>query len=453
MRIQVWAAVLALAVCAAPVQAADVQAILKERVDTARRGVGLVVGELDAQGARITAYGKTAADGVAVDGDTLFEVGSVSKVFTATLLADMVRRGEVRLDEPISGLLPAGVKAPSRNGKEITLADLASHRSGLPRLPDNMAPKDRRNPYADYGPEQLYAFLNSHTLAREPGEKYEYSNLGAGLLGHLLSLRAGKPYAQLLKERIFDPLGMQDTTVVLSPALAARMARGHDPMLRPTANWDMDALAGAGAVRSTVKDMLKFLAAEMGLKPAPVSLAAAMQDTQAARAAAGSEAMQIGLGWHILQRNGLSHVWHNGQSGGFHSFIGFDKAAQKGVVVLGNAANDYDDIGRHLLSETFPLAKAEPPPVAITLTPAQLDAYVGRYQIVEKVFIEVTREGERLFMQVTNQSKVPLQAKSDGEFFLGSGEVKLVFEKDAGGKIVAASLRQGPRENKAKRVE
>src|SRR5208283_4407870 len=119
----------------------------------------------------------------ALDGDTVFEIGSITKVFTALLLADMAQRGEVALTDPVSKYLPKGVKMPGRNGHAIMLQDLATHTSGLPRLPSNMKPKDFMNPYADYTPELLYQFLSSYELPRDPGSKWEYSNLGAGLLG------------------------------------------------------------------------------------------------------------------------------------------------------------------------------------------------------------------------------------------------------------------------------
>ena len=154
-----------------------------------------------------------------LDGNTVFEMGSISKVFTGALLADMVARGEVKLDDPIAKYLPQTVKVPSRNGRQITLLDLATQSSGLPRLPSNMRPADFSNPYADYSVQQLYEFLSGYSLTRDPGQRYEYSNLGVGLLGHVLALRAGKSYEEILKERILDPLGMNDTRVDATPSM------------------------------------------------------------------------------------------------------------------------------------------------------------------------------------------------------------------------------------------
>ena len=173
----------------------EIEAILRERIDIGKQSVGIVVGLVDEKGPRIIRYGKVSRDSDrTVDGDTVFEIGSATKVFTGLLLADAVERGEMKLDDPISKYLPSSVKVPTRNGRQITLLDLATHTSGLPRLPDNLAPKDGNNPYADYTVEQMYAFLSGYTLPRDIGATYEYSNLGAGLLGHILALKAGTNY-------------------------------------------------------------------------------------------------------------------------------------------------------------------------------------------------------------------------------------------------------------------
>ncbi len=178
----------------------------------------------------------------AVDGNTIFEIASVTKVFTSLLLADMVERGEVKLDDPISKFLPAAVKLPTRNGKEITLVELATHTSGLSRIPDNLNPKDWQNPYADYTVDNMYTFLSGYTLPRDIGSKYAYSNLGAGLLGHVLSLKAGSSYESLVIDRICKPLGMNDTTMILSDEMKSRFAVGHNKDGLPAEHWDIPTL-------------------------------------------------------------------------------------------------------------------------------------------------------------------------------------------------------------------
>ena len=224
----------------------------------------------------------------------MFEIGSVTKVFTALLLADMVRRGEVALDDPVAKYLPAEVKVPTRAGRSITLLDLATHTSALPRLPDNFQPKDPTNPYADYSVEQLYQFISSYQLTRDIGATFEYSNLGAGLLGHALARRAAMDYETLMRSRVLAPLGMSSTAIALSPELQSRLTAGHDAQLRTVPNWDLPTLAGAGALRSTANDLLAFLAV---LGQSESSLASAMTATLTVRRPVGAAGSDIALGW------------------------------------------------------------------------------------------------------------------------------------------------------------
>ncbi|MDB5816123.1 MAG: ampH [Rhodocyclales bacterium] len=333
----------------------DVKKILRDRIDVMHASVGIVIGVIDENGPRVVSYGKPERDSaVPVDGDTVFEIGSITKVFTATLLADMAARGEVGLNDPISKYLPASVKTPKRNGQEITLLHLATHTSELPRLPDNFAPADPYNPYVDDSVERMYAFLSSYSLPRDVGATFEYSNFGFGLLGHILALRAGTDYETLVRERITKPLGMSSTSIALSPVLKARLAQGYGPSLFPTKNWDFPALPGAGALRSTANDMLKFVAANLDSSAAPLS--AAMQEAHVPRHEAGSARMSVGLAWHIVKAPDREFVWHNGGTGGYQSFMGLDVQHHRGIVVLSNAANSVDDIGLHWLDSRVPVA-------------------------------------------------------------------------------------------------
>jgi len=255
--------------------------------------------------------------------------------------------------------LPRSVKPPSFEGKEITLRHLSSQTSALPRLPGNMAPKDRANPYADYSVDQMYSFLSSCKLTRAPGSQYLYSNLGVGLLGHILALVAKTDYESLVRTRICQPLRMSNTKITLTPEMKAHLATGHNQALNPVANWDLPTLAGAGALRSNVNDMLKFVAANIGLNA--TSLASAMAKTHQRQHDTGIEGLDVGLGWHILKRFDSELIWHNGGTGGYHSFVGFNKARRAGVVILSNSTNDIDDIGRHLLESQYPLTKLDAP--------------------------------------------------------------------------------------------
>src|SRR5262245_22194246 len=205
---------------------AAVKQILQQRIDEKKKGVAIVVGLVDESGSKVISYGKMGVDDPRpVDGDTVFEIGSISKVFTAILLADMVERGEVGLNDPISKYLPKSVKTPSHNGKEITLLHLTTHTSGLPRMPSNFTPKNDENPYADYSVEQMYAFLSQYRLQRDIGAKMEYSNYGVALLGHILALRAGTNYETLIRTRICAPLKMDKTSIKFSKEMLAHLDR------------------------------------------------------------------------------------------------------------------------------------------------------------------------------------------------------------------------------------
>jgi D-alanyl-D-alanine-carboxypeptidase/D-alanyl-D-alanine-endopeptidase len=239
-----------------------IRRILVDRVDARRSSVGMVVGITEANSHRFVAYGCTdARTGGPVNEKTIFEIGSITKLFTALLLSDMANRGEVSMDEPVAELLPAGTRVPVRDGRVITLRDLASHHSGLPRRPPNLGPDHRPgDPYAGYTAEKLYQFLATHELIRTPGDSFKYSNIGVGLLGHALVLRAGATgYESLIRARILDPLRMDDTVIAIPSRLTANVAVGHDESLDPTPDWNFDVLAGAGAFRSNLSDLLLFM--------------------------------------------------------------------------------------------------------------------------------------------------------------------------------------------------
>jgi len=433
----------------------EIRKLLVERIDTQKQSVGIVVGIVDAKGRRIVAYGHLAKDDQRpLNGDTVFEIGSMTKVFTSLVLMDMVQRGEVALDDPVAKYLPPEVKVPERAGRKITLRDLSTQTSGLPRLPDNLHPKDPANPYADYTVEQLYQFISGYTLTRDIGEKYEYSNLAVGLLGNALARRAGMDYETLVRTRILKPLGMNDTGITLSPEMKARLAVGHNAALQAVPNWDLPTLAGAGALRSTANDMLTFLAANLGL--VKTELAPAMTAEVSVRRPTGAPDLEIAYGWHVFTANGKTIYWHNGGTGGYHTFMGYDAQARRGVVALSNAftAIGVDDIGHHLLDPAFPLAKVEPPKqhTAITLDPKTLERYTGQYQLAPNFILTITHTGEHLFAQATGQSSFEIFAESQTDFFAKVTELTITFETGAQGPATALTLRQAGNVVPAKRI-
>jgi CubicO group peptidase (beta-lactamase class C family) len=459
MKSSVWLTIMA-AVAAAQVPSDDtIRGILKERIDDYHQSVGIVVGMIGPDGRKVVSYGALEkGDSRPLHGDTVFEIGSVTKVFTSLLLSDMVQQGEVALTDPVRKYLPADTKVPHRNGREITLEDLATHTSGLPRLPSNLDIKDPSDPYAHYTIQQLYEFLASYELTRDPGSKYEYSNLGGGLLGHALSLRAGNGYEALIHDRITGPLGMKDSVITLSPALTARLAAGHDEKLKTVPGWNLPTLAGAGALRSTANDMLTFLAANLGYTKTPLAPAmAAMLDV---RKPTGNPGMEVALGWHIFTRDPDMVVWHNGGTGGFRSFVGYRPKTRVGVVVLSNAETNQgvDDIGVHLLNEASPLlpAAAFAPPKErkeVKVDPKTFDGYVGQYQLAPGFILTITKEGDRLFAQATGQTKNELFAEGEKDYFLKVVDAQITFEVNADGVAKQLVLHQGGRDIPAKRVE
>jgi serine-type D-Ala-D-Ala carboxypeptidase/endopeptidase len=320
----------------------QIREMLVQRIDVEHRATGIVVGVISKRGREIISYGKFDSDDPRIpDGETIFEIGSVTKVFTALLLSDMALKGEVNLNDPVSNYLPASVHMPTRNGKQITLLDLATHYSGLPREPAHSN--------LSYTVEDMYDFLNHHQLTRDPGAKYEYSNFGVALLGQVLARRAGTDYETLLRTRITGPLGMNHTAVHLTANMQAHLIPGHSGG-RKTPSGPPHALAPAGAIRSNVDDIFIFLAANMGLIDTP--LLPAMRNMLSVRRPAGP-GTQIALAWHIIHgQNEL--VCHNGSTLGYHAFIGFERHHKVGVVVLSNSNDSIDDIADRVLQ--YPIA-------------------------------------------------------------------------------------------------
>ncbi|HYK05188.1 MAG TPA: serine hydrolase [Thermoanaerobaculia bacterium] len=427
---------------------AAIRKILVERIDRRQASVGIVVGVIDPSGRRVVSHGNFAkGDERTLGGDTVFEIGSVTKVFTALLLADMVARGEVALSDPVGKYLPAEVKVP-----KITLEQLATHTSGLPRLPSNLAPKDGNNPYADYTVAQLYEFLST-VPARDAAAQYDYSNLGAGLLGHALARRAGTDYETLVRTRILTPLGMKSTSITLDPAMKERLVPGHNAEMKPAANWDIPTLAGAGALRSTGNDMLTFLGAAMGLTKSP--LAAPMASMLAARRPIGEPGHEIALGWHLYTSGEREIVWHNGGTGGYRTFAGFDPKSRTGVVVLSNASTGegVDDIGRHLLVPSLPLLPAPKERKEVAVDPKLLDRYVGRYQLAPNFILDITRDESRLYIQATGQPRFELFPSGEHEFFLKVVDAQLTFTTPPEGRATSVTLHQNGASQPARRLE
>ena len=428
----------------------EVQENIKERVDSGKH-VGIVVGFLKDGQETFFSYGNTALkEGNLVDGKSVFEIGSISKVFTTILLADQVLKGNMALDDPISKYLPEDVIVPERNGKVISLKDLATHTSGLPRMPDNFRPVDPNNPFLGYEVEQVYEFLSSYELTRDIGASYEYSNFGMGLLGHILELQSGKTYEDLIEENFSKAYKMPDTGITLSPEMKEHLAKGHAYGAQ-VSNWDITGLAGAGAIRSTATDMLRFLEANAG--DVDSSLKEAMELTHKVAFENEETDFKIGLGWHYANDGDI--VWHNGGTGGYRAFAGFNEDNGSAVVVLTNTNESADDVGLHLLNTENELLSAKPqeekPVVAVDAT--ILASYVGTYELAPTFSIEITKRENQLFAQATAQPKFPIYPSAENTFFLKVVEANVVFNKDEEGKVDSLTLNQNGQSPKGKKVK
>ncbi len=433
---------------------AALRQILQQRIN-GKKAVGLVVGRIQGTNRSIVAAGTMAlSTSRPVDGDTVFRIGSITKVFTCILLADMANRGELRPDDPATKYLPPTVKMPSRNRQVITLAHLASHRSGLPGMPEDLAPADKKYLFADYNIEQVFEFLSSYELPRDPGSAYEYSNLGIGLLADLLARHARTNYEQLLLDRICKPLGMNDTRIKLPPEMQGRFATGHDPELNPAKNLDFLSLAGAGALRSTANDFLKFLA--VALHPRDDRLSKAILRSQAARTntvgpgGVGPGGVgpggEVAWGWRF---NALSDeiIGHSGMTAGFHGYMGVNRTRDRAVVVFSNCSRSIDDIGLHLLdprNEMIPYGKA------IVLDESTLERYVGTYAVTPTLAITVSREKNVMYIEPTLQPKAEIFAIARDQFF-SEGPARFSFRTNASGMVTELIVRQAGKDYRAVR--
>jgi serine-type D-Ala-D-Ala carboxypeptidase/endopeptidase len=440
----------------------DIRKLIAER-NAPRPGQGIVIGVLENDSVRIVAGGTGAA--AAVDANTLFEIGSITKVFTALLLADMANKREVSLDDPAAKYLPAGQRVPERNGRPITLRDLATHRSGLPRMADDMqAVYHRDGPFADYDEKRLLSFLDRHELARDAGSQWEYSNLGVGLLGYLLGRAAGSDYETLLRTRITGPLGMNNTALTLSPGNVGRLAAPFDAYMRPVKRWDPAILVGAYGIRSSAADMLIFARAAMN----PTSpIAAAMKTVLAVRTPIqGARGVDQALGWPVRTvRADREILLHDGQTAGFRSMLMLEPAAGKAVVALSNSAASPDvvDLAQHVFvgSRVAPTPAVPPPPptpvarTEISMPVAELDKLVGRYAFDAGFVISITRHGGFLYVvredaPLTSRSQILPEAALS--FFWKAMDAQIRFTTDASGVVTGAVMIADGQQFRAKRV-
>ncbi len=408
----------------------------------------IAIALIDSAGITYHNFGKTAENGKAVDEHTIYEIGSISKVFTGILLAQQVLDGDLKLEDEINNFLPEGIKAAAIGEEEITFGHLTDHTSGFPRMPDNFSPANPNNPFADYTVDQMYAFIADYKPGRRAGTNYEYSNFAQGLLGHLLALNKNSTYEALMVQTIADPLEMEDTRIALRDRMNENLALGHSGGT-VVENWDIPTLAGAGAIRSSTSDLATFIAANLGYVDCPLKEAMALsQKVRHSKA----EGRKVAMGWHYRSGKYGDLIWHNGGTGGYRTFAGFVKETGVGVVLLTNSSISSDDIGFHLLNPNSQLANVKSKDQAVEVPESILEQYVGVYEIAPDFMITITKEGKQLFGQATNQQRFEIYPESQTKFYLTVVEASISFQSQ-NGVVKSLTLFQGGQKMPGNKVE
>jgi len=384
-------------------------------------------------------YGSThAGEASPPDDRTLYEIGSISKTFTGLMLAEGALSGAWHPNDEVSLYLPEEIALP----EGVTLRRLSTHTSGLPRMPHDFAPTDAANPYAEYDREKLYATLRTIEMESEPGTNASYSNLAVGLLGDTLARQQGMTYEALLRAWVLQPLGMRHTTVDLDASQAQRLAGPHNGAGELSHRWDFDALAGAGAIRSDIRDMLRYAQAQLDPESTPIAEAIKLSHERHTDPDGPSLGNGTGLGWVFLgdREDGTGDgqiLGHDGQTGGFYCFIGVDKQNDFAIVVLTNTSNNYGgrfsaDLRKLLEGEDVQPAELDPKPEVYPVDNATLERYVGRYQLAPEMVFAITTEDGNLYAQLTGQPTLRVYPTSETEFDYRVVEARLVFDLPAG---------------------
>lgn len=392
---------------------AELDAIVAKRLHGDRTGACFAVAVID--GAVARSFTCAAADGSPrIGAHSAFEIGSVTKTMTSTLLADLIERGKADLDDPLADYLPEGTAVPEFEGAPILLRHVVTHTSGLPALPPGGLVNDMADPYAKLTPQSLLDALWDVTLERAPGTGFEYSNYASMLLSYAVARRAGEGMDALLRERVFTPLAM-DGAHLSDPPAGVRTATGHTPNAQATGAWHFDtALAGVGGVRATLDDMVHYVQAHLGMRPS--ALDAALARTRQPVATASGQPMA--MNWMLAPLEGRTVHAHEGGTGGFSSFVAFDTERKRGVVVLSDTAltsvGGLGSLGLHLLDDRIPLGT---PRKAVQAPVDLLDALVGTWQLQGGPRMEVRRKDDALEIQAPGQPAFELGYDDAGDFY------------------------------------
>ena len=418
---------------------------------------GLSVGYIEGEHWGIVHLGTSGRANKKADNLTVYEIGSISKVFTGLMLAEAVVRGEIDLNAAAAAVNQAGIRLPSRDGRSIEWIDLSTHRSGLPRLPGNLTPTDAKNPYRDYDSKKAAAFLNQYELPRQPGDSQKYSNLGASVLGYLVAQKTGKTYQQLLQERIAKPLRMTDCTVSPSSDQRKRMATPHDKFGSATPPWTWADLPGAGGVHATMRDMMRFAKAQ--LNPPSGTLGEAIELAWKQHRDADESGRAMGLGW-LIAGDGQTR-WHNGQTGGSHSALFINREANCAVVVLCNTAvsNEVDQLAMQLVMKAAgkdvkpePIAAADHQSGKLVIDAKHRRRLVGRYKLAPGFIFDVRDRDGHLMVSITNQPTQEVFPDSPTRWSYRGVDAALEFKLTKTGPAKSLVLHQDGNKQTAYRI-
>ena len=418
---------------------------------------GISVGYIEGEHYGIVHLGSSNRAGKTANNLTVYEIGSVSKVFTGLLLADAVVRGEIDLDEAVVVDNPAGIRLPSRDGTPIKWIDLSTHRSGLPKLPSNLPLTDLKNPYRSYDSKKAAEFLNQYELPRNPGESQEYSNFGACVLGYLVAQKAGKTYEQLLRQRIAEPLRMTDCTISLSSDQRKRLALPHDKFGSPTVPWTFADLPGAGGIRATMRDMMRFAKAQ--LTPPTGTLGEAIELAWKQHRDADASGPAMGLGW-VFAGDGQTR-WHNGGTGGSHAAVFINREIESAVVVLSNtSADEVDQLAIQLIQKAAgkedkpePSETADDEPGDLAINAELRGRLVGSYQLTPDFIFDVQDVDGHLMVGITNQATQEVFPDSPTRWSYRGVEATLEFKLPKSGSAKSLVLHQNGGKQTAYRIE
>ncbi|MBK1896100.1 serine hydrolase [Chryseobacterium paridis] len=336
----------------AQLPADSIRAIAKKAVAD-KRSKSIIIGIIDAEGRTVVREGIISDEHpVLPDENTIYEIGSITKVFTALALAEMSLKNQLNLTDPVSKFLTKGTKLPVKNGKEISLLNLATHRSTLPRFPYNVDPKDLDKPYADYTQKKMFEYLSNFQPDIDIDSKWRYSNTGYGLLGYVLtSVSKRRNYETLIKEEICQPLNMNHTVITMTDDMNKNKATGYTEYGKPTNSVVLSAIEAGGGIRSNLHDMFTFAAVNLGFIKS--DLFPAMELTHIKQSKKENHLGYATLGWTFWDDEGQDIVFKDGGTPGFSSFIGIDKKNKRGVIILSNSGNGVTDIGLHILHPEY----------------------------------------------------------------------------------------------------